>query len=150
MESHDADQRAGRRWRAEVRLACAVLLAALAVGCSLRASPERYGRYLQESWTAYQGLYLQPQGYVLDRQRDGGTVTSEGQSYALLRALWVRDREAFAHIYEWTEEHLAREDGLYSSLWSPAEGGQVIDRNSAADGDQDIAFALILGAHVFQ
>ena len=125
------------------------LLATLLVGCSLRATAERYDQYLHESWAAYQGLYLQPEGYVLDRERDGGMVTSEGQSYALLRALWVGDEETFERVYAWTEEHLARDDGLYSWLWSPADGGVVVDSNTASDGDQDIAFALLLASYVF-
>ena len=109
-----------------------------------------HDRYLHHSWEAYQGLYLQPEGYVLDRERDGGTVTSEGQSYALLRAVWLRDAETFHRVFRWTEENLAREDGLFSWLWSPGDGGHVVDPNTATDADQDVAFALLLAAHAFQ
>lgn len=132
-----------------MRLVMAALLLLLLVGCSLRPTSSRYSRYLQDSWVAYQGSYLQPEGYVLDRERDGGTVTSEGQSYALLRALWIRDEAAFERVYRWTETNLARDDGLYSWLWTPSEGGRILDANTASDGDQDIAFALILAAHAF-
>lgn len=100
-------------------------------------------------WDEYKHTYVHAAGYVLDPDRDGGSATSEGQGYALLRAAWMDDRETFARVFRWTEDNLRRSDGLYHWLWSPAEGGHVVDENTAADGDQEIALALLLVADAF-
>jgi endo-1,4-beta-D-glucanase Y len=105
--------------------------------------------FLAKSWSVYKEVYLDPRGFVLDRTRERGQVTSEGQSYALLRAVWMRDAAAFERIFDWTERHMLRPDGLYSWLWSPAGEGRVVDANTATDGDQDIAMALLLAAEAF-
>jgi endo-1,4-beta-D-glucanase Y len=102
---------------------------------------------LSESWAAYKQKYLRSDGYVFDPRR--GYVTSEGQGYALLRAALMRDREAFERVLAWTQEHLRRPDGLYAWLWSPEEGGAIVDENTATDADQEIALALILAAEAF-
>lgn len=105
-------------------------------------------RRLDELWSSFKVQYMNADGAVVDPLRNG-TVTSEAQSYALLRAVWMNDREAFDRTWAWTREHLARADGLHSWLWDPAVG-RVIDENSATDGDEDIAFALLLAARAFQ
>jgi endo-1,4-beta-D-glucanase Y len=128
-----------------LRLACAMLAATAAAGCP---PPDRTPEASQ-AWAAYTRAYLHDDGYVLDRTRGQGEVTSEGQSYALLRAVWMRDRATFARVFDWTERTLARADGLYSWRWSPDGGGRVLDANSATDADQDAAFAMILAAEQF-
>lgn len=69
----------------------------------------------------------------------------------LLRAVWMRDHEIFARVFQWTEAHLRRADGLYSWRWRPGGGteGQVLDPNTATDADEDVAFALVLASHAF-
>lgn len=125
-------------------LACA--LSALAAGCERRTpSP---GEYLRAAWEAYKPVYVAEPGYVLDRTRGDGEAISEGQGYALLRAAWMCDLPAFERTFRWVEENLRRPDGLYAWAWS-ARTGALIDSNTATDGDQEIAFALILAAHAF-
>src|SRR5687767_12247556 len=126
-------------------LACAGLLA---LGCA-SSSPRETEDFLSDAWTAYKRLYIHADGYVLDRTRGEGEVTSEGQGYALLRAAWMRDRQTFDRVLAWTEQRLKRADGLYSWRWAPAHGGGILDANTATDADQEIAFALILGAEAF-
>jgi endo-1,4-beta-D-glucanase Y len=133
------------RWRHVPALAALAGLCACAGGGG--RGTER--PLLEVSWDAYRDLYIHPSGYVLDETRGGGETISEGQSYALLRAGWMGDRETFARVFAWTEEHLRRPDGLYAWRWSAAEGGRVLDWNTASDGDQDIAFALIIAAYAF-
>jgi len=120
----------------------------VAAGCRT-ATPDADRTYLADSWKAYRAAYIASDGYVLDRTRNGGEVTSEGQSYALLRAAWMGDRETFDRVLGWTRATLQRPDGLFSWLWSPRDGGRVLDVNSATDADQDIAFALLVASRAF-
>ena len=124
-----------------------VLLLAVLAGCQHRAPTAR--EYLRDAWAAYKPVYVAEQGYVLDRTRGDGEAISEGQGYALLRAAWMCDLPAFERTFRWVEANLRRPDGLYAWAWS-ARTGALIDSNTATDGDQEIAFALILAAHAFQ
>jgi endo-1,4-beta-D-glucanase Y len=98
-------------------------------------------------WSGYRERHIRPAGEVVDPWRQG-RVTSEAQSYALLRAVWMRDRSTFERVHAWTDQHLRRPDGLYSWLWDPAEA-RVIDANSATDADIDIAYALAMASIAF-
>lgn len=114
-------------------------------GCAKKTTTQR--RLLDQLWVEYKKKYITPDGRVLDPRQN--RVTSEGQSYGLLRAVWSQDRETFDRVLIWTEANLARADGLYAWLWRPIDGGRVSDSNTAADADQDIALALILAARAF-
>jgi len=134
----------GHHWLMALFLA----LATAFPGCRGADAPQDpVQAFLDAAWSAYKDVFITPDGYVWDQAR--GEVTSEGQSYALLRAAWMDDRETFDRVLGWTEAHLARPDGLYSWQWTPRDGGRVVDANSAADADQDVAFALILAARAF-
>ena len=124
------------------------LAAAAAASCG-GERPDPGGAFLEEAWAAYKTHYIHTDGFVLDPDRNGGEATSEGQGYALLRAVWMRDRPTFERVYRWTEERLRRPDGLYSWRWTPAGGGRIVDANTAADADQEIALALVLASAVF-
>jgi endoglucanase len=101
---------------------------------------------LQQSWAGYKQGFVGNDGRVSDPTR-GGITTSEGQSYALLRAVWMDDRSSFDAVWHWTTANLqVRGDGLFASLWG---GSGVQDHNSATDADSDIALALLFAAHHF-
>ena len=129
-----------------IRATAALTITALVSSCAGRQAPLSF---LDSAWESYRTTYIRPDGYVLDPSRDGGMVTSEGQAYALLTAVWQRDHATFSRVYSWTDTNLRRPDGLYSWLWSPSGAGQLVDTNTAADADQEIAFALILAADAF-
>jgi cellulose synthase (UDP-forming) len=99
---------------------------------------------LSALWSFYKRTYIQNGRVVsLDEQ---GITTSEGQGYALLRAVWSNDRTTFEAVWDWTKQHLqVRDDKLFAWKWK----GTVLDRNSATDADTDIALALILAARRF-
>src|SRR5688572_15590376 len=122
----------------------AIVLAAIACDRAPVSSDRRAA--LERAWEAYKQSYVHPDGYVLDPDREGGETTSEGQGYGLLRAALMHDEATFLRLFRWTEERLRRPDGLYSWRWTPDRGGQVLDPNTAADADQEIALALLLGA----
>jgi len=102
---------------------------------------------LDALWASYRDRYVLPTGEVVDPMRQG-QVTSEAQSYALVRAVWMRDDATFGRVLAWTETHLRRPDGLHSWLWDPATA-RVLDANSATDADIDIAYALAMASVVF-
>lgn len=129
-------------------MAACVFLALLS-SCGTPSPPESSRDFLQHAWDAYRRTYIRPEGNVIDPARGGGQTTSEGQGYAMLRAVWMHDAATFTQAFHWAERHLRRPDGLYSWLWTPAGQGKVIDANTAADADQEIAFALIMGSQVF-
>jgi cellulose synthase (UDP-forming) len=128
-----------------------VTLPALACACAARdAGPSRSDRLARERdelsalWSLYRYTHVQD-GRVVELD-EGGVTTSEGQSYAMLRAVWAGDRETFESVWRWTKEHLqVREDRLLAWRWKD----RVLDRNAATDADQDAALALVLAARRF-
>jgi len=102
---------------------------------------------LASTWAGYKQRFIQAGGRVVDPKRNGDT-TSEGQSYALLRAAWMDDQATFARVWRWTRDNLGTSNGLFGYLWGQRSGGGwgLLSRNSATDADQDIALALLLAA----
>lgn len=100
---------------------------------------------LKKSYEYYKKEFISPEGRVMDPER-GDITTSEGQSYILQRSVAVNDQKTFKLTYSWTKENLQRKDKLFSWIWgrSTKDKYQILDRNSAADADVNIAFALVL------
>ncbi len=105
---------------------------------------------LTSSWEKYKDKFINEDGRVIDPV--GFITTSEGQSYAMLRAVWIDDKAQFDKSWKWTEDNLKRaDDNLFGWRW-----GQKLDgsygflegggENSASDADSDIALALILAS----
>lgn len=103
---------------------------------------------LEEAWQGYRAGFIQGDGRVVDPER-GGVSTSEGQSYAMLRAVWADDRGTFDTVWRWTQDNLGvHETGLFGYLWGDNGHGAytLLSRDSAADADEDIALALVLAS----
>ena len=108
---------------------------------------------LAESWSAYLKGFVQQDGRVIDH-KGGGISTSEGQAYAMLRAVWMNDRETFDRTYKWGVDNLnsnIRHDRLWAWKWGKDNDGawRVLDRAFAFDADQDVALALILASQTW-
>src|SRR5262245_59369430 len=108
---------------------------------------------LTESWRTYVSVFIQKDGRVIDH-KGGGFSTSEGQAYAMLRAVWMRDRSIFDKTYRWALDNLnsgVRTDHLWAWKWgkSPQGHWRVLDKAFASDADQDVALALILAANAW-
>jgi len=132
-----------------LRPALLLLLAALTgAACRPAAAPRSADARLEALWRAYLRAYVRDSGEVVDPLRDG-RVSSEAQSYAMVRAVWMRDRDTFERVDRWTARHLRREDGLHAWLWDPT-AQRIVDANSATDGDVEIAFALAMASVVFE
>jgi len=107
---------------------------------------------LENLWIAYREK-IQKDGRTIDRDRNYLT-TSEGQSYSMLRAVWMDDKETFDRVLKWTNNNLQKRpnDELFAWKWGQSSTGKwdvLIEEggmNSAADADQDIALALIFAS----
>ncbi|MDQ3089596.1 MAG: glycosyl hydrolase family 8 [bacterium] len=109
---------------------------------------------LQSLWYHYKIDYLEKDSLrALDKQRNNIT-TSEGQSYSMLRAVWMNDKPVFDKVWQFTKDNFQhkendkliswlfgqKEDGTYGIIES--EGGN----NTATDADVDIALALLFAS----
>ena len=113
-------------------------------------SPEREA-LLASSWEIYKERFIQGDGRVIDREADDRSI-SEGQAYAMLRAVFADDREIFDKTLQWSESNLERQslglgsDRLWAWKWGQKSNGEwgILDPNFASDADIDAIFALIL------
>lgn len=112
---------------------------------------------LNALWASYKDEYWEASsGRTLDRQQNDIT-TSEGQSYTMLRAVWVSDKPTFDQTWKFTKEQLQHDDdSLFSWRWGEkADGtfGVLTDQggqNAASDAEVDIALALLMAAERWQ
>ncbi len=86
--------------------------------------------YLYNSWQSYKSTQIISYGQVIDTFNNGRT-TSEGQSYALLRAVWQGDKDTFTGVWNWTKDHMQyrTQDKLFSWLWEKKSGSITICGN---------------------
>ncbi len=99
------------------------------------------------SWEYYKKNFIHSYGQTIDPF--GNVTTSEGQSYAMLRSVWMNDEDAFKGSWLWTQHHLQHrlDDKLISWKW---QNGALADPANATDADQDIALALLFGSKTFR
>lgn len=99
---------------------------------------------LSALWSFYRQTYIR--GGRVSSLDEQGVTTSEGQGYAMLRAVWSNDRRTFEEVWQWTQSHLqVRPDKLFAWKWK----GKVLSLDAATDADTDIALALILASRRF-
>lgn len=111
--------------------------------------------FLTATWEDYKKKFILPSGQVID-YNSGGETTSEAQSYAMLRAVWIDDKTTFDRVWTWTKNNLQHSnDNLFS--WRYGKSGKNIGNyqpkessNSASDADSDIALALIMANRRWQ
>ena len=124
------------------------------VRSSIDHSEIDHSALLNESWNAYRQRFIQSDGRVIDREATGRS-TSEGQAYAMLRAVFADDPESFALTLKWSENNLRRLDAnkkpidhLWTWQWGrdPAGNWGTLDNNFASDADVDAITALILAS----
>lgn len=104
---------------------------------------------LRDSWAAYARTYVSEDGRVIDF-RNGSISTSEGQAYAMTRAVWVGDRGTFDRAWRWTRDNLQGGDAARLPAWKwdkrPDESWGVTDPQPAADADQLLIWSLFAAA----
>jgi endoglucanase len=131
----------------------ALLVLILAPGCGEveKVSRAEVERALKASWHSYVRHYISEGGRVAIPERSRESI-SEGQAYALLRAVWAGDPAIFSRLYAWTWKNLSRRqtrgDALLAWRWGRDKDGRakILDENTATDGDLDYALALVLAS----
>lgn len=117
-------------------------------------APQAFGsnRILHELWLDYKAEMLEKDTLrTLDRSI-GNVTTSEGQSYTMMRAVWMDDMDTFNKSWQWTKDNLQREDKLFAWKFGDKGNGEygiLTDengQNTATDADVDIAFSLLMAA----
>ncbi len=132
---------------------CGLLVAAALLTGAAHASEVSCAAWPE--WQAFQHLYVSADGRVIDASTPQSLTVSEGQAYALIFALIGNDRPGFERILGWTRDNLSGGDlarALPAWRWGRAADGKwgVLDRNSAADADLWIAYALIEAAALWR
>lgn len=123
----------------------------IAINIFNRQKTRTFSNYslITSTWEKYKGKFINKDGRVIDFLNNGVT-TSEGQSYALLRAVWIDDKPTFDLVLQFTKNALKRpDDNLFGWRWGKRPDStygfiSTGDINSASDADSDIALALIL------
>jgi endo-1,4-beta-D-glucanase Y len=97
----------------------------------------------QRTWRGARELFIGSDGCVRP-PRSSEFVFSEFQAQAMLRAVWMGDKETFDRCYRWAEGALSRRssmgDDLLASVWG---FGRVLSRTSRSRADMDYALALL-------
>jgi D-alanyl-D-alanine carboxypeptidase len=121
-------------------------------------SPDSFGAPapdVNDAWERFWATLVTSEGMV--RTAPGSSVgTSALQGDAMLHAVWMRDREAFERLWEWTRTRLERtlptsgarpRDALYARRW---EGEAVTSWANDVGADQRIAGALLLASRTWR
>src|SRR5690606_5554171 len=93
-------------------IACAIVILAFNWSDISSMRPPEFSRknMLQALWFNYKINYLEEDTFrSLDKQQ-GGITTSEGQSYTMLRAVWMDDKETFDRAWQWTKDNIQRRE----------------------------------------
>ncbi len=126
---------------------CAASAPAVSSGVTSKGPAQRSSAaasMLRSTWQSYATQFIHD-GHVVDPSN--GNTTSEGQSYAMLRAAWMDDRTAFDSVWSWTRANLWQQASQrFGWIWA---GGRLLSPDSATDADQDIALALVFAAHLW-
>ncbi|MBK8190874.1 MAG: hypothetical protein IPK79_10540 [Vampirovibrionales bacterium] len=126
-------------------VAALIAICALMIGFNSPAQSMDLNQTLRQSWRFYQQRFM-PGGERVESNNYGGSIT-EGQSYALMKAVWMGDRPAFDAAWRWTRRNMARPDSVLPGWrWGKRDDGHygLIASENATDADQDIAYALLL------
>jgi endo-1,4-beta-D-glucanase Y len=113
---------------------------------------------LDALWHTYKVNNLEAgTGRTIDKSRSNLT-TSEGEGYTMLRAVWEADRTTFDQSLLFTNNNLRHKSGDSLFAWqfgkrSNGSYGILADQggnNTASDGDEDIALALVFASQRWQ
>ncbi len=97
----------------------------------------------KNTWSSFKKQFITTDGRVI-RRKDWQDTVSEGQAYAMLRSIWMDDKNTFDACYRWTENNLSRAQKFNDYLFAwRYQDGVVTDWMPAIDADLDYALSLI-------
>lgn len=100
---------------------------------------------LYEKWKADLVTSAGAGGFLRVRRPNSGTVfnstNSEGIAYGMLLAVYANDQPTFDSLWQYEQLHLGA-NGLME--WEIGPDGSTIGEGAATDGDEDMAFALVM------
>ncbi|MBN1782237.1 glycoside hydrolase [bacterium] len=75
-------------------------------------------------------------------------VRSEGMSYGMMVAVQLDKREEFDRLWKWAKTHMQHQEGprRHYFAWQLNTDGEIMDPNSASDGEEYFVTALFLAA----
>ncbi|HWA74940.1 MAG TPA: glycosyl hydrolase family 8 [Polyangiaceae bacterium] len=96
----------------------------------------------QSAYQSWRNAFVTPSGGALRVRRPGNSddTVSEGIAYGMLAALYMVDRATFDGLWSYAKSQF-NANKLMS--WHIASNGTKMDMGSAADADEDMAWALI-------
>jgi endo-1,4-beta-D-glucanase Y len=114
-------------------------------GPSMAPSAQIAERELQASYATWKARYLTSAGAggflrVQSPEEYAGDTVSEGIGYGMLLAVSRNDRPTFDGLWRYAKSHLDPNGLMY---WRINAGNVAVGLNSATDGDEDIAYALV-------
>jgi hypothetical protein len=84
-------------------------------------------------------------GHLRVRRQNSGNVlnstNSEGIAYGMLLAVYANDQPTFDALWQYEQLHLGKNSLME---WEIGPDGGVIGEGAATDGDEDMAFALVM------
>jgi endo-1,4-beta-D-glucanase Y len=105
---------------------------------------------LLETYNDYLKNNIDPNsGRTIDKSQNNLT-TSEGESYTMLRAVYMDDKTTFDKSWNFTKNNMQRPDHLFSWKYGSLGSGKygiltsVGGENTASDADEDIALSLLM------
>ena len=160
----DAGRRAQRRRRRTAAAVGAAVAVTIAGGVALADDVQRAAAViaadeeivasdktvLTDLWRDYRQTHLEPGTSRTVDAQNGSVTTSQGQSYTMLRAVWMDDQETFAASWQWTKDNLQRDDSLLASRFGERPDGsygiqaELGGDTSVTDADVDVALALLM------
>ena len=86
-------------------------------------------------------------GFVTDTGNND--VRSEGQSYAMMAAVQMNDKDIFDRVWKWTKTYMWLDAGIHAGYfaWSVALDGTKLSDGPAPDGEEFMAMALFFASH---
>lgn len=118
-----------------------------------RGTPMVYSNnaLLLELWNDYKSHNIEAgSNRTLDKSQ-ANITTSEGQSYTMLRSVWMDDKQTFDNSWKFTKENMQRpDDKLMSWKFGQKNDGSygiltdIGGNNTASDADVDIALSLMM------
>src|SRR5262249_54651808 len=103
----------------------------------------------QKAYNSWKGTFVTSNGAPAGALRvtrggtNGDDTVSEGIGYGMLAAVYLNDKTTFDGLWAYAKSHFDN-NGLMT--WHITSGGTVAEAGSAADGDEDMAWALIMAS----